>query len=356
MLLSGSHALSHAARIRLGVMLLMALGSVNSSTAQFVTPIPRPPSDSVLQVERNQAQFYRSLPPATQDSIRHRKLDTLRIGALRDAFCADTSGKGSRPLCESSLNTERIAADTSLKPQSHTTTLLKFRPPLSHDRWALVDYLQASAGPDGTALFSRFAANVSDDEAYVTTDIISGLAGRVMFGITYAAVVVKDETGNTDVEQRAIESQKANIIRMINNGGTVSARLQLPLFAVSGPTGQTASSVYSTMGLVGPTGNTDSLRFATTIVGELVTARSIRDFGLSSAVLGEVILGGRFGYALSEAELIRGTGDKGFPFAQFVFGLLQNDKISLSLLYTHAFEERYRGFAPKLTANFAAVR
>jgi hypothetical protein len=247
------------------------------------------------------------------------------------------------------------AAD-SLKPQSHTTTLLRFRPPLSHDRWDLVDYLQASAGPDGTAFFSRFAANVSDDEAYVTTDIISGLAGRVMFGITYAAVVVKDETGNTDAEHRAIESQKANVIRMINNGGTVSARLQLPLFAVSGPTGQTASSVYSTMGLVGPTGNTDSLRFATAIVGELVTARSIRDFGLSSAVLGEVILGGRIGYALSEAELLGGTGDKGFPFAQFVFGLLQNDKISLSLLYTYAFEERYRGFAPKLTANFAAVR
>jgi hypothetical protein len=50
------------------------------------------------------------------------------------------------------------------------------------------------------------------------------------------------------------------------------------------------------------------------------------------------------------------AGDKSFPFAQFVVGLLQNGKISLSVLYTHPFEGQYRPFAPKLTVNFAAVR
>jgi hypothetical protein len=216
--------------------------------------------------------------------------------------------------------------------------------------------LEASAGPDGTALFSRFAANVSDDEAYVTTDIISGLTGRVLFGINYAAVVVKDESGETEAEQRSIESQKANVIRMINNGGTVTARLLFPLLALRGPTGQGAASVYSSLGLIGPLGSTDSLKFSGTIVAEAVTTQSIRDVTQAASILGQVLVGARMGYAFSQDELLTATGDKGFPFAQLVFGLLQNDKISLSVLYTYPFEKRYREFSPKLTANFAAVR
>lgn len=354
--LASSRPFAHVAMVFTLVLSLANSWQVRSSSAQFVTPIPKPPPDTVLQVERNQALFYKSLSPATRDSIRTHTLADQRITTLRDEFCKQNDAVDDRSFCMTSLGAIRSAADASLKPESHTTTYLRFGLPLSHDRWDLVNYLEAAAGPDGTALFSRFAANVSDEEAYVTTDIISGLAGRVMFGITYAAVVVKDETGATDAEQRSIESQKSNIIRMINNGGTVAARMQLPLFAVSGPTGQTASSVYGTAGLVGPIGNTDSLRFAGAIVGELVTARSIRDLGLASRVLGELLLGGRLGYAFSEAELLSGTRDKGFPFLQAVFGLLQNDKISLSFLYTYALEQRYRGLAPKLTANFAAVR
>jgi hypothetical protein len=341
------------ANVIVAVSWLVGLGSLQPAAAQFVTPVPHPPPDRVVQIERNQALFYRSLSKETRDSI---KSGVLRVDQVRarDSFCLRQQSSEDRQLCDDAL--AAIGGDTSLETPSETRVLLPFRLPLGHDRWALEKYLKDATGPDGLALFSRFAANVSDDEAYVTTDIITGLAGRVLFGINYAAVVVKDESGDTEAEQRAIESQKANVIRMINNGGTMTARLQFPMFAVSGPTGQTASSVYATTGLVGPTGNTDSLRFAGSVVGELVTARSIREFGEAAGILGQVILGGRIGYAFSEAELLSGTGDKGFPFAQFVFGLLQNDKISLSLLYTHPFEQRYRGLAPKLTANFAAVR
>jgi hypothetical protein len=342
--------------IIIGLTSLPSMARTGAASAQFVTPIPRPPSDTVIRVERNQALFYRSLPDSTQDSLRRKTLSTTRIGELSESFCLRQADLEAQAQCRASLNTDTILANTSLKTQSQTKVLLPFRAPLTHDRWALEKYLNSAAGPDGFALFSRFAANVSDDEAYVTSDIITGLAGRVMFAINYAAVVVKDETGDTEAAQRAIENQKANIIRRINNGGTMSARLQLPLFALAGTTGQTASSVYSTFGLVGPTGNTDSLRFAGSVVGELVTARTIREFGEAAGILGQVILGGRIGFAYSEAELLRATRDKGFPFAQLLFGLLQNDKISLSLLYTYPFEERYRGFAPKLTANFAAVR
>jgi hypothetical protein len=335
--------------------ILMSIGSAKPGTAQFVTPIPKPPPDSVVQAEGYQAGFFSSLPPGSRDSLRLQQLGPDRIRELRESFC-QAQEEDPDDLCEEALDVEDIASNTTLKPRTHTTKLLGFGLPLSHNRFDLTNYLESAAGPDGLALFSRFAANISDDEAYVTTDIITGLAGRVMFGINYAAVVVKDDSGDTEAAQRAIESQKSNIIRMINNGGTITSRLQLPLVALSGPTGQTASSVYTSLGLIGPIGNTDSLKFAGTIVGELVTARSIREFGKSAGILGEVLLGGRIGYAFSEAELLSGTGDKGFPFTQVVFGLLQNNKVSLSFLYTYAFEERYRAFAPKLTANFAAVR
>ncbi len=177
-----------------------------------------------------------------------------------------------------------------------------------------------------------------------------------MFAINYAAVVVKDESGATTDERRAIESQKANVIRMINNGGTLTMRAQLPVFGVSGHTGQSAGSVSLTGGLVGPTGNTDSLRFAWSGVVEFATTRSIRAVGDAADLLGELLIAARAGYAASEKELLSDTGDNGFGFFQLAVGLLQNNRVSLSALYTLPLEERYRRFAPKLTVNFAAVR
>jgi hypothetical protein len=330
--------------------LVMSLGLARPGMAQFVTPIPKRPPDSVIQTERYQARFFDSLPEVAKLSLTTLKEDSVR--KIRAAFC-ERPGVAADTACQRALDPKELPY-TAVKTPSHTRKLLPFG--LSHTRFDLEDYLGNATGEDGTTLFSRFAANISDDEAYVTTDVISGLAGRFMFGITYAAVVVKDESGVTEEVRRGIESQKANVIRMVNNGGSITTRIQLPLWALTGPTGQTASSVYTSLGMVGPLGNTDSLRFAGTVVGELITARSIREFGKVAGILGEVVLGGRIGYAFSEGELLTGTGDKGFPFTQLVFGLLQNNKVSLSLLYTHVFEGRYRPYTPKLTANFAAVR
>lgn len=78
--------------------------------------------------------------------------------------------------------------------------------------------------------------------------------------------------------------------------------------------------------------------------------------GGAADVLGELLIAARFGYGFSERELLSDTGDNGFGFFQFAIGLLQNNKISLSALYTRPLESRYRPFSPKLMVNFAAIR
>jgi hypothetical protein len=290
------------------------------------------------------------------------------IAELRKRFCERKYGRDTVAIreagrvtlatrtadCLAAVNPDTIAKRRDARRKGYTEVILPFG--LLHDRFALEDYLDKSTGAEGLSLFSRFAANVSDEEAYVTSDIISGLAGRFMFAINYAAVVTKDESGATPAEQRAIESQKANVMRMINNGGTLAMRAQLPVFAISGHTGQSAASVYANSGLVGPTGNTDSLRFSGSGVAEFATTRSIRSMGDAADVLGELLLAARLGYAFSERELLSGTGDEGFGFFQFAVGLLQNNKISLSALYTQPLEGRYKPFAPRLMVNFAAIR
>jgi hypothetical protein len=332
------------------------LGDAPCISAQFVTPIPTTQPASVLEPGRYQSRFRRALSAEQRDSVEEGTLNQSRLEELRASFCGGAGSAAQQESCRDYIDVDSIQTYQSLDPRKQGRTLLRLRPPGTHDRSALEEYLKMAAGPDGLSLFSRFAANVSNDEAYVTSDVISGLAGRMLFAVNYAAVVVKDESGTTEAEQREIESHKATVIRMVNNGGTLTGRFQFPMYAYSGPTSQTAASVYGTAGLIGPLGNTDSLKFAGSAVGELATALSIREISEAAGILGSLVGAVRFGYAFSESELLNGTGDKGFPFAQFAVGLLQSGKISLSALYTYPLEQRYRAFAPKLTVNFAAVR
>jgi hypothetical protein len=284
-------------------------------------------------------------------------MGALAIEERRQQFCEvkyeDTEDETPQTACLKAISADTIAKRKNAERRGSMEILLPFG--ILHDRYALETYLEAT-GADGVSVFSRFAANVSDKEAYVTSDIISGLTGRFIFAINYAAVVVKDDSAGTASERRSIEGQKANVMRMINNGGTITMRAQLPVYAVRSPIGQSAASVYASVGLVGPTGNTDSLKFSSSAVAEFATTRSIRSFGAVADLLGELLVAGRLGYAISEEELLTATGDKGFGYFQLAIGLLQNNKISLSALYTLPFEDRYKPFTPKLTVNFAAIR
>jgi hypothetical protein len=254
------------------------------------------------------------------------------------------------------LDLTKWTRGTSVRPPRETKVHLPFRFPGFHGKGAISAYLKDNADSTGFRIFGSFAANVAEDQAFVTTQVISGLAGRALFSIGYASVVVKEKGDSTKAVRQTIEDSRATVLRMINNGGTLSARWLLPVHAQSGPTFQSISSVYATVGLIGPIGNGDSLRFAGSVTAELSTALSIRDLTEAASLLGELIMSGRIGYAWSESALLPGTKKRGLPYAQLAVGLRQGGSVGLSALVTWAMDKAYRPYTPRLTVSFTAVR
>jgi hypothetical protein len=338
----------------LAVLGNIALALPTLAEAQFVTPLPKPSETGRLAIGRFQHLFDRALPDSVRDSIAAGVLSEMQVQSLRDSFCQGLARDST--ACRKAIDPSRIVDRGKTGPISQAAPVLPFRFPGFHRRYDVEDYLKTTTSDQGLSLFSRFAANMSDDEAYVTSDLISGLVDRVMFAVNYAAVVVRSDSGDSDAEQRVIESQKATVLRMINNGGTLTGRLQVPLHATTGPTFQHASSVYLTAGAIGPAGNVDSLNVSGSLVIEAAGGFAVREFAESAEELGQVVAAARVGYALSESEFLAGTGDQGFGFVQVAFGLVQKGAISLSALITWTLEDLYDPFAPKLVVNFAAIR
>ena len=332
--------------------------SSTESSGQFVTPVPEPQPAESLNSGRYQSGFYHSLSKEERASIESGEIEeprsrntrsgsankSTRILWRRPATRIALRPSAPKPLQKEPMQSGRAPERLFSRLASYTTGTCWRNISLQQGSWEMPQFFRA--------LLQTFLTK----EAYVTPTLSAASLDSFLFAINYAAVVVKDDSGSTSIERRAIESQKANVMRMINNGGTLTMRAQLPVWAVRSPIQQTAASVYASGGLVGPTGNTDSLRASAAVVAEFATSRSIRSIGTVADLLGELLLAARLGYAISEKELLTATGDKGFGYIQIAVGLLQNNKISLSALYTHPFEERYRRFSPKLTLNLAAVR
>ncbi|MDX2262271.1 MAG: hypothetical protein SFU84_11300 [Gemmatimonadales bacterium] len=324
--------------------------------AQFTTPPPPALPSALVLSEELAYRFQRFLDAETHLAISEGRITVANLKSLRATFCALPDSPYPRgEACEELISADSIVASKSAAARKRHRALLPFGLPGSHQRPDVADYLRAATGTSGLALFNQFAASVSDKEAYVVTNAISGLAGRTIFAIDYAAVLVRDTAGSA-ASRREVEDAKSTIIRMINNGGTVAARLQWPIHAKGGTTFQSASSLSTRFGLIGPAGKSDSLRFSGAVVGEFMGALSIRDPGVSGNLLGELLLGLRVGMAYSEAPLTTMADDKSLGFIQLAVGLRQESKIGLSALVTWPLEERYKGLTPRLVLNLSAVR
>ena len=344
----------------LALLAIWQLSLPGFGLAQFVTSLPKPLPDAVAAADAIRGDFDRYLTnvlghkPFTSDHDADQDAEALR--SSERGFCAtwQWTYQTKQAVCDNAIDAERMIERRVIAP-SATEVYLKPGLPFSHRRGEVTRYLKSTQSGDGIRLFSRFAANVSDKEAYVVSDVISGLTGRMLFAINYAAVVVKDESSDSTTRNLA-ENDKATMVRMINNGGTIAARMQLPIHAQAGPTGQSASSVYATLGLIGPLGNTDSLRFAGSVNAEYAMALTIRDFSEAAGLLGDLILAGRVGYAFSEDPLVSTSDKKGVQYAQLAIGLRQNSNITLSALVTWALSDAFKPLTPRLIVNFAAIR
>jgi hypothetical protein len=271
----------------------------------------------------------------------------------RTAFCSEFEADEQQP-CVNALRMGDVEAFASSQVPRTTAVSLKFRPPFMHSRDALSHYMRQSNASEGLSVFSQFAANISDNEAFVITNVVRGLAGRAIFSTDYAAVVTKSSEADS-AKRNVVESDKSTLIRMVNNGGTLVARLYGPMFAQAGSTMSSTGGISLGGGVIGPIGEADKLHGVGSIIGELAASIAIEDLTGSAQQTAALLFGLRGGFARSDAALISTHNDKGIGFGQLAIGLRKNGEMSLSILLTQT-QSKFSDLLPRIQVNFAALR
>ncbi|MGH7673782.1 MAG: hypothetical protein ACREMV_00805 [Gemmatimonadales bacterium] len=365
----------HGALRAVGLTSALILWSHQLAAAQFVTLLPEPAADSVAK---------------RIDSLR------LRFDSLKDSVYKSQAGSCSskfrddpraRRRCVTSIHPERIVDSLLRRDTLQARSDYCRKVPLdtlsesfaacvnavdleravrlkTGRRFSEVAYLMPSSRRDllplyskGLRVFSAFTANVSDEEILVMTDVVSGAVGVFPFGITHATVVSKagrEDTLADTVVQRATE----RVLQLLNNGGTLTARVQYPVLALGGTNIKHSASTYLQAGLLGPLGDRERIKGSVAGVVEYMVGFGIRRPDSSAALVGELILGGRAGFANTLGGPIDPgvNSDRGFRFYQLAFGLQQSGALRLSVLYSHILSRASNRFVPEVVLNFSVPR
>jgi hypothetical protein len=341
--------------------------------AQFVTPLPKPlPAESSF-VRSVRLRFVEATSPTAPAPLALSANPSFRPApgaTLKDSLIAFCTG----PLhLSDSIAAARCGTALTPSAAGKRPTTVKSVPKVKRHIFTKpfryqddVLPLYDTAGVGDFDLLRRVASNISDDELYVTTDVVNGLIGGLIFGVSYAAIVSNKEslaTRTDTLSAKAREDAFSNVTRLINNGGTFSARIQAPLYAGGGTVMQHSGSVYLQLGALGPIGNRDSLHFSGAAVAEWLTGFAIRDHDLVHRdTKAELVVGVRGGFGWSTGEpIVRSNrcDDNGkcftLPFAQLGLGLRQGGTIGVSFLITVVPHE-FKDFKPEVAVNLSAIR
>lgn len=192
-----------------------------------------------------------------------------------------------------------------------------------------------------------FTTAVSETLAYVSSDLVSGIYGRVHFDLSLAEVVAASDTGTTVATRKQLSDGVANVMRLVNNAGTVTARIVVPMIVGGGTLSQHSVGIVFSGGAIGPLGHKDSLVVNAGAVLEATTTASIRD-PVSYSMNAELVLGVRLGinYLFRSDRIASTTTGQSLPFLQLAAGVRQNSKIRFGLLLTLV-PHQYQVFMPK---------
>jgi hypothetical protein len=338
--------------------------------AQFNVPLPKPiPAEQVFR-EDMQMLFHGFLFPGIEPY--RERADSLRgraAAALAEPAAAIALESDARRFCTARFREPNAQCLVALEPDSilerfgeggtgrplSRTYVKSWIPFFFTSRPYVAEYLRQSGGGDAFAVASQFAANVGENEAYLVSTVARGLVGRGIFSADQALVVAR--SGDPDPAKReAIESDKANALRAVNNGGTLVARYTMPMYARAGSTAASAVGLSVSAGVLGPIsgdGNERTGSASTALEG--LVAFPLRDLGGNSGVLAELMVGFRGGYTDSGRSLRMSGGAQDVTFGQMIIGLRQNGTMSVSALVTVA-NHGINDLVPRLVVNFAARR
>lgn len=348
------------------------------AAAQFVTPLPRP-----FEAEKvKQDIIYKALRETISD-IRGRCVPTDTTIATTAALVAECMAEEFLAVRASACkrvynpeNDEALQYADSACINSVADSVLEAiaRGSVEEDSIpSVVAYpgkpvlrrrdlmpLFRSTGFESLSILRQFATNIDDEQIFVISEVLSGSIGFLLFGVTYAAIVLDpDSVGNISAD--TVRNVTASLSRLINNGGTVTARLQYPIVAGGGTNHQHAASAYTQVGLLGPASEPDSLKASAAFVAEWVHGFTVRRTDVSDQVVAELIVGGRIGWGWSESLIAPGvSGKKSTGFIQLGVGVARigGEGIGLSVLVTPPWllRDELEEFVPRAVINLSMLR
>lgn len=203
----------------------LALAAPMPAAAQFFTPLPGPVPGERIQSESYAYGLDSYLGSPSKDSVAALLKSTEGKAFLQSSileFCRDSEPAGLQEDCNKVLTLENIAKRKNgrILPDVYRKPSLPFAWPWANhakrNRDVMVKYLKSANASTDLSVFNQFAANVTSKTAYVTTEVISGLALGTLVGIQYAAVVVKDTNQDADRRQ-LVEDNTATTMRKLSS-------------------------------------------------------------------------------------------------------------------------------------------
>ena len=343
--------------------LILALAAPANASAQFLLPIPPVLPDTLVFREDVQMQFKRKAGLDSLMKLAYSEVDDDYRKNI-DFFCtsehyepkeACAAALQPGPLARRLLEDDNVVKLTR-QPLLWMPSLLPwkiwFMPQRTRSDFA--SYLRHSGLADGFDFASQFGASFGENEAYVASNVVRGVAGSYLFSADYAVVVTKAE-GDTPEQRHAIENDKASVLRAINNGGTIAGHVAIPFWAAAGGTASNAFGATIGGGFLGPVTETgDKKRRALwSVVGENLTSIALRSLNGSFGSNSSIQLGVRAGLGFAPEAVKEGGVDKTIRYGQVMIGLRQNQAMALSALITMT-ESNYKDLAPRLVVNYSA--
>jgi hypothetical protein len=208
-------------------------------------------------------------------------------------------------------------------------------------------------GGAGLDLLGDVASTFRSDQIFVQTSLVSGAIGPVYFKASYGQLFSSETPEEPGVSPEELRDRSSDILRLIQNGGSATARAILPLLWGGGAASQQAAGAYVNVGAVGPLGESDSLRATVGLVLEGLVSFGVRNL-VSYDLDADLFFGVRPGYqyVFGPEGIIPENDSKGLPFVQFAGGLRIGGQSRFGIFLT-AVPEDYRPFVPDLQFTIA---
>ena len=201
-------------------------------------------------------------------------------------------------------------------------------------------------GPAGLDVLGDIASTFKSDQLFVQSSIVAGAIGPVYFKASYGQLFGSEEPEDGSVTREELRDRSSNLLRLIQNGGSATARVIVPVLWGGGAASQQAIGAYFNAGVVGPLGESDSLRGTVGVAIEGLASFAIRNV-ISYDLDADLFFGVRpgFQFVFGPGGIIPEDDSRALPFAQFAGGLRVGGKSLLSVFLTWV-PKAYRDFVP----------